>query len=62
MGDLLSVGEVRSIWTRCSAVGLSPVSRSVHMTGSECMTAVTVRMQESSATVSIAVVAEDSRL
>ena len=43
-------------------MGLSPVSRSVHMTGSECMTAVTVRMQESSATVSIAVAAEDSRL
>ena len=32
------------------------------MTGSECMTAVTVRMQESSAMVSIALVAEDSRL
>jgi len=47
----MALEQVQSIWTRCSAVGLNSLSRSVHMMGSECTTAVTVRMQESSAIV-----------
>ena len=42
------VGLVRSTWTRCSVVGLSSLSRSVHMVGSECTTVYTVKTQESS--------------
>ena len=47
------VGLVRSTWTRCSVVGLSSLSRSVHMVVLECTTVSTARTQESSVLVGI---------
>jgi len=58
----MALEQVQSIWTRCSAVGLNSLSRSVHMMGSECTTAVTVRMQESSAMLHVHMAISGSRM